>query len=66
MDISLILKIALIGMLTAIANMLLKKANKEDIATLVSIAGLILCLVLVVDMVVQLFDTIQSLFDFSL
>ncbi len=66
MDISLILKIALIGMLTAIANMLLKKANKEDIATLVSIAGLILCLVLVVDMVVQLFDTIQSLFDFSI
>lgn len=66
MDITLILKIALIGMLTAIANMLLKKANKEDIATLVSIAGLIMCIIMVIDMVVQLFDTIKSLFDFAI
>lgn len=63
MEITIILKIALIGLLTAVANILLKKAGKDDIATIISIAGLILALVLVVDMVVQLFDTIRSLFS---
>lgn len=63
MDISIIYKIAVIGLLTAVISMLLKKANKDEIATLVTIAGLILCLVIVLDMVVQLFNSIQSLFD---
>ena len=63
MDISLIFKIALIGLVTAVASILLKKANKEDIANLVSIAGLVLALILVIDMVIQLFETIISLFE---
>lgn len=63
MDVSIIYKIAVIGLLTAVISMLLKKANKEEIATLVTIAGLILCLIIVLDMVVQLFNSIQSLFD---
>ena len=63
MDVSLIFKIALIGLVTAVANILLKKANKDDIANLVSIAGLVLALILVIDMVIQLFDTIISLFN---
>ncbi len=63
MDISLVFKIALIGLVTAVASILLKKANKEDIANLVSIAGLVLALILVVDMVLQLFETIIALFD---
>jgi stage III sporulation protein AC len=63
MDVSLIFKIALIGLVTAVASILLKKAGKEDIANLVSIAGLVLALILVIDMVIQLFDTIISLFD---
>ncbi len=63
MDITIIFKIAAIGLLTAISGILLKKAGKDEIATVVSIAGLILALVLVIDMVVQLFDTIRSLFD---
>ena len=37
--------------------------SKEDIANLVSIAGLVLALILVVDMVLQLFETIIALFD---
>ena len=65
MDISIIYKIAVIGLLTAVISMLLKKANKDEIATLVTIAGLILCLIIVLDMVVQLFHSIQSLFDLT-
>lgn len=63
MDITIIFKIAAIGILTAVSGMLLKKANKEEIATLVSIAGLILALVLVLDMIVQLFDAVKGLFE---
>lgn len=63
MDITIIFKIAGIGLLTAVACMLLKKANKEEIATLVSLAGLILVLVLVLDMIVQLFDVVKGLFE---
>ncbi len=63
MDITIIFKIAAIGILTAVSGMLLKKANREEIATLVSIAGLILALVLVLDMIVQLFDAVKGLFE---
>ncbi len=63
MDITIIFKLAAIGILTAVSGMLLKKANKEEIATLVSIAGLILALVLVLDMIVQLFDAVKGLFE---
>jgi len=59
----LIFKIALIGLVTAVASILLKRANKEDIGNLVSIAGLVLALILVIDMVIQLFETIISLFE---
>ncbi|MEG1527740.1 MAG: stage III sporulation protein AC [Clostridia bacterium] len=64
MDISLIYKIAVIGLLTAVISALLKKANKDEIATLVTIAGLILGLLIVLDMVFQLFSSIESLFKF--
>jgi len=63
MDVSLIFTIALIGLVTAVASILLKRANKEDIGNLVSIAGLVLALILVIDMVIQLFETIISLFE---
>ena len=64
MELAVIYKIAVIGILTAVANMLLKKAGKEEIGTLVAIAGLILSIILVLDMISQLFQTLNSLFDF--
>ena len=62
MGIDIIFKIAAIGILTAMINTILKKADKDEIATLSTIAGLILVLLMVLDMVVQLFDTIRVLF----
>ncbi len=66
MDIGIIFKIAAIGILTAIISILLKKSDKDDIATLVTIAGLILVLFIVIDMVVQLFNMIKDLFELGL
>ena len=63
MDVMVILKIALVGIITAIAGMLLKRAGKDEIATVVSVVGLIVALVMMLDSIVQLYDTIQSWFD---
>lgn len=63
MDIAIILKIAAVGIITAIAAMLLKRAGKDEIATVVSVVGLIIALVMMLDEIVQLYDTLQSLFD---
>ena len=62
MGIDIIFKIAAIGILTAMINTILENADKDEIATLSTIAGLILVLLMVLDMVVQLFDTIRALF----
>ena len=63
MDITIILKIAAIGIITAIATMLLKRAGKDEIATVVSVVGLVIALVMMLDVIVQLYDTLQSLFN---
>ena len=63
MEVEIIFKIAAIGILTALISVLPKKSDKDEIATLVTIAGLILVLLIVIDMIVQLFDVIQGLFD---
>ena len=63
MEVEIIFKIAAIGILTALISVLLKKSDKDEIATLVTIAGLILVLLIVIDMIVQLFDVMQGLFD---
>lgn len=57
-----IFKIAAIGLLTAIVNQLLKKADKDEIATLVTLAGLVIVLLMIVDMIGQLFEALRALF----
>lgn len=61
MEIDIIFKIAGVGFLTAIINAILKKAGKDDITTFVSIAGMIIVLVMVLDMIGGLFDSIKSI-----
>mgnify|MGYP003240506553 FL=1 len=66
MDVQIILKIAAIGLLTAIISILLKKSDKDDIATLVTVAGLVIVLFIVVDMVAELFETLKDLFELKI
>ncbi len=63
MDISILFKIAAIGIITAIAAMLLKRAGKDEIATVVSVAGLIVAFVMLLDMISQLYETLKWLFE---
>ncbi len=63
MDIDLIFRIAAIGILVAVLNQLLKKADREEIATMVTIAGLIIVLLMVVDLVSNLFESVKRIFN---
>ena len=62
MNIDIIFKIAAVGLVTAIVNQILKKADKEEIATLTTLAGLVIVLLLVVNMIAELFTSLKSLF----
>lgn len=63
MNIDIIFKIAAVGLITAIVNQLLKKADKDEIATLCTLAGLTIVILMVVSMISELFTTIKSLFQ---
>ena len=62
MNIDILFKIAAIGILITVITQVLKKSDRDDIATLVSIAGLIIVLTLVVNMISELFETIKNIF----
>ena len=63
MDICVIFKIAAIGILITIICHVLKKSDRDDIATLVGLAGLIIVLSLVVNMVSELFERLRNIFN---
>ena len=62
MGVEIIFKIAAVGLITAIVCQILKKADKDDVGTMVSLAGLVIVLLMVVDMIAQLFDTLKNMF----
>ena len=62
MGIEIIFKIAGIGIITAVINNILEKSDKKEIATLVTLAGLVLVLTLILDMLVGLFETLKNIF----
>lgn len=62
MQIDVIFKIAAIGIILTVITQILKKSNNDDIATLVSLAGLVIVLTLVINMVSELFETIKNIF----
>ena len=62
MSIDIIIKIAAIGLLIAILNQLLTKSGKEDIAMMTTIAGLIVVLMMVLDMLSGFFESIKQIF----
>jgi stage III sporulation protein AC len=65
MDISILFKMAAIGIVITVICQILKKSDRDDIATLVSIVGLIIVLTVVVGMVGDLFEEIQRIFSLS-
>lgn len=62
MTITLIFKIAAVGILVSILNQILKHSGREEQAFLTSLAGLLLVLFWLIPLIAELFDTIQGLF----
>ena len=64
MDISLILQVAGVGMLVAIAAQLLSKSGRDEQATVVILAGVIVVFLLLIEEIGNLFDTVRDIFGF--
>ena len=64
MDVDLIFKIAAVGILVAVLNILLTRSGREDQVLMTSITGLVVVLVIVVKEISELFDLIRDLFGF--
>jgi len=62
MDVNLIIKIAGIGLLTGVVTQVLKHTGKDDIATFATLAGVVVTLMLVLNVVADLFDTVKTMF----
>ena len=62
MTINLIFRIAAVGILVSVLGQVLKHSGREEQAFLVSLAGLILVLLWVVPYILELFETVQTLF----
>lgn len=63
MEIDLIFKIAAIGMIVSILNQVLSKSGREEQATMTTLTGLIVVLMIVAQKIAELFDLVKSLFD---
>ena len=63
MDISIIFKIAAVGIIVTIICQVLKKSDRDDIATIVSLVVLIIVLTVVISMITDLFTQVRQLFD---
>ena len=62
MEITIIFKIALVGILVTILNQILKQSGRDEQAFIVSLAGLLLGLFWIIPYISQLFETIQDMF----
>ena len=64
MDISIIFRIAAVGVLVAVLNQVLLRAGREEQAMLTTLAGLVVGLFWVIQYVSTLFETMETMFRF--
>jgi len=64
MEIDLIFKIAAIGIIVSILNQVLSRSGREEQATMTSLAGLVVVLMMLTQKIAELFDLVKSLFQF--
>ena len=64
MEIDLIFKIAAIGIIVSILNQVLSRSGRDEQATMTTLAGLVVVLMLVAQKIADLFDLVKTLFHF--
>lgn len=63
MGIDLIFKIAGIGIVVAVITQLLKQTGRDELATLAAVVGLVITLMMVINVISTLFDSVRRVFD---
>ena len=64
MEIDLIFKIAAIGIIVSILNHVLSRSGREEQATMTTLAGLVVVLMILAQKIADLFDLVKRLFEF--
>ena len=64
MEIDLIFKIAAVGIIVSILNQVLVRSGREEQATMTTLAGLVVVLMILVQKIAELFDLVRTLFQF--
>ena len=64
MEIELIFKIAAIGIIVSILIQVLSRSGRDEQATMTTLAGLVVVLMIIAQKVADLFDLVKNLFDF--
>ena len=62
MDVDLIFKFAAIGIIVAVLNQVLMRSGREEQAMMVTLAGIVVVLMMLVQQISALFDTVKSVF----
>ncbi len=63
MEVELIFKIAAVGIIVSILNQVLSRSGREEQATMTTLTGLIVVLMMVAQKISELFDLVKRLFD---
>ena len=64
MEIDLIFKIAAIGIIVSILNQVLARSGRDEQATMTTLAGLVVVLMMLAEKIAELFDLVKNLFHF--
>lgn len=62
MELDLIFKIAAVGIIVAVLNQILKKTDHDEQAMMLTVAGLVIVLMMLISAIDELFGTIRSVF----
>ena len=64
MDIDLVFKIAAVGIIVSILNQVLSRSGREEQATMTTLAGLVVVLMIIAQKISDLFTLVKTLFEF--
>ena len=64
MEVGLIFKIAAVGIIVTILNQVLVRSGREEQATMTTLAGLVVVLMILAQRIAALFDLVKTLFQF--
>ena len=62
MELDLLFKIAAVGIIVAILNLILKKTDHDEQAVMLTVAGIIIVLLMLIPEIEELFNTIKNVF----